>query len=143
MSAKADRARVRGYEKREAGWWTERGFTVDLSWNECRGFIRTARGTVPIIKRRDFFGHFDLMGVRENPSVFVGVQVTESPFVQERSGRADRNAEHGEPPFPWVPPSVPVEEWLLDPALHIPRFVQVIVSYADSRHPDRRWWFQK
>lgn len=144
---KAARARTRGYEKREAEFWAFHNWTVDLAWNECRGFIRAAGRVIPIIKRRDFFGKFDLLAIN-GVDMVVGVQVTESPFVQVRSGKADSNAAHGAAPFAWdaegiegvgTPDRLAVEGDREGSGFS-PGFYQVIVSYADARKPERRWW---
>ena len=140
MTAKADRARVRGYELREAKWWKKRGFWAEAAWNECRGFIRTKRGKIPIIKRRDFFGAFDVAAVKYAYAAYI--QVTESPF-ERTDGTADRNAFHGEPPFALEHPPVTVEDWADSPLAGEGGVVQVIVSYSNPRKPERRWWYQR
>jgi hypothetical protein len=137
VSAKSDRARRREHEKREAAQWAAWGWTAEPTWREMRGFMPGRR--IPIIKNRDFFGAFDVHAVHPWARAYAGIQVTETPFVKERDGKADRNAEHGPPPWGFSPPTVSVEAYANEPHLG-GSVVQVIVSYANPRAPDRRWW---
>jgi hypothetical protein len=134
-------ATLRGYELREAKWWAERGFLTDVAWKEARPI---GPGKV-VWKRRDFLHAYDVIAIKGDYR-FAGIQVTATPFYTDERG-SDRNAKHGEPPVKMVPPGCTVEEWVGEAPLILPirapDIVQVIVSYASARSPDRRWWVQK
>lgn len=148
MSGKADRARTTEREKKEAEYWQVLGATVQRTWRKAQ-FIG---GGKLITKPQDFFDAFDLVAIfplaDRGRGATAWVQVTESPF--ERSdGTADRNALHGTPPFPWSGPPSTVEMWSCHDVINTNQSlngfsnVQVIVSYANPRKPERRWWTQK
>jgi hypothetical protein len=145
MSAKADRARRRNYEKREVDQWVGWGWDAELTWREMRGFIPGKR--IPIIKNRDFFEKFDAHAVHPETGQSAWIQVTETSFEKTRETRGrDRNAEHGGPRWGFVPPDCTVEAFALAQQagyVHYPAAVQVLVSYADPRRPVRRWWVRK
>lgn len=134
--------------KAEAETWVAMGWVPMLNWREARMIGPGKLITVP----HDFFGTkdhsgYDLMCVEASNGQVVGIQVTESPFERDdptHPGWADHNAAHGPPPFPVPPPVLTVEEFMAKRAA-LPNdtaggIAQVIVSYSDSRHPDRRWW---
>jgi len=142
MSAKADRERQRKYELREAEAWRKAGWFAQEAWRKAQ-YIGAGK---LITKPQDFFDAFDVMAVHPVGKVAF-VQVTETPFVKERDGKADRNAEHGVPPFAFR-----YNTGLSDPDVwmrsgNIPgegaELGTVIVSYADPRAPERRWWTRK
>ncbi|HEY1197290.1 MAG TPA: hypothetical protein VGG32_01000 [Thermoplasmata archaeon] len=142
------------YEDFEVAFWQAQGFSAEKAWKHLRGLIRTPKGLLPRLERRDFLATedragFDVMAVCfAQPIAAAYVQVTSTPFVQARSGKEDRNAAHGPPPFAWPPPKRTVEEWISDVMTDTlfeyedPALVQVIASYAEGpRHVDRRWWY--
>jgi hypothetical protein len=148
MSTKADRERVRKYELREAATWRAAGWLAQEAWRQA---IYIGPGKL-ITKPKDFFDAFDLIAVHTSRGAVGFVQVTESPFVQERSGRADRNAAHGEPAFDFYPiigeqrpDDVSVDDWMHrdDESWADADLGTVIVSYADPKNPERRWWTRK
>ena len=145
------RTRERKYVKAEAEAWSQVGWETMINWREARMIGPGKLVTVP----RDFFGDknhsgYDLMAVAPSTGQVVGIQVTESPFERTdptHPGWADRNAAHGAPPFPVAPPALTVSEFMagalnpFDPhRTVVGGIAQVIVSYSDSRHPERRWW---
>lgn len=135
-------------QAREAEWWERQGFLVEGNFKRARYLGPGRLITIP----HDLFADtktgqagFDHIAIRPGrPVLFVGIQTTVEPF--ESNGRADRNARHGPPPFGWPPPSTTVEEWVAEAQdggdRILPAMVQVIVSYADRRHPERRWWIR-
>lgn len=136
---------LRGYELREGRWWAELGFRVDVAWKEARPI---APGRT-VWKRRDFLGHFDVMAVYPSrPVALALVQVTATPFVDvrpSREGYQNAGAGHGAAPFSWPMPGGTVERWAVSATMGLlvpsdPALVQVIVSYSNARHPERRWW---
>lgn len=135
------RERERKYVKAEAETWTAYGWVTMINWREAQ-YIG---GGKLITKPRDFFGTkdqagYDLMGVYPELGQVVGIQVTESPFFRtDLHGGADRNAAHGPPPFKLQSPGVPVSA-LMEGEFTSLGIAQVIVSYSDPKHPDRRWW---
>ena len=146
--AKVSKAVLRGYELKEAKDWKALGWLAQTNWKQAR-YVPGRR--CPTCKRprlitlpKDFFDGFDNLFVHPAGKVAF-VQVTASPFVKERDGKADRNAAHGEPPFSFVPLSgIGVEAWRTGPENALtgvfPSLGTVIVSYADARKPERRWW---
>ena len=146
------------YEDREVDFWKAQGFHAEKAWKHLRGMVKIPsgprRGLFPRLERRDFLATeeragFDVVGAYIGlPIAAVYVQVTTPPFVQVRSGKADRNAAHGPPPFDWPAPKRTVEEWVSDVQTETlfeyedPALVQVLAGYADGpRHVDRRWWY--
>jgi hypothetical protein len=146
-SAKAARERARRYELREAEAWEKCGWRAQPAWRQA---IYIGAGKL-ITKPRDFFDAFDLILVHVDAARIAFVQVTETPFVKVRDGKSDRNAAHGEPPFDFAPGSLEpgdrtVDWWMRgvdDEDVADLGLGTVIVSYADSRAPERRWWIRK
>jgi len=137
------KATLHSYEVREAKTWARFGWTVQGTWNQA---IYIGPGRL-ITKPKDFFGAFDNIAVHPIGRVAF-VQVTATPFAKSNQpgAGADRNAQHGEPPFAFCPNFVrTVESWMENPLPEdlVGNLATVIVSYADARHPERRWWTRK
>jgi hypothetical protein len=147
MGAKVSKATLRAYELRERDAWRKAGWQAIASWKEALYLGGTAcpacKRPKLITKPKDFFDAFDVLAVRPLEGWVAFVQVTATPFVKVRDGKADRNAEHGEPPFAFAGTPDSVDEWMRGPTEEAAVEVgTVIVSYADSRKPERRWWTQ-
>jgi len=144
VSVTVSKATLRQYELREAKTWAEAGWLTEVAWKQAL-FIGGGR---LITKPRDFFGTkdqagFDVMAVHPLGKV-AWIQVTASPFVKERDQKADRNAAHGKPPFSFDAPHKDVDAWMVNNegnyGVWYDELGTIIVSYADARHPERRWW---
>lgn len=139
MGAKVTLATLHEYEVREGKVWKAAGWIVQGTWKQAI-FIGPGR---LITKPKDFFGTkeqagFDTIAVHPAGRVAF-IQTTASPFVKERDGKQDRNAAHGEPPFSFDMFGGP-DAWMRNADARQPSIGTVIVSYADSRNPERRWW---
>jgi hypothetical protein len=136
MTANVTKATLRQYELREARAWAADGWLTQPTWKQAI-FIGAGR---LITKPKDFFDAFDLVAVHPRGMVAF-VQVTASPFVKTRDGKADRNAAHGEPPFAFSSDQwYEVDTWMRGASFLPPALGTIIVSYADPRNPERRWW---
>lgn len=152
-SAQGKKAR-RVAPKRELAewkWWEAQGFRVEGRFKRAR-YIGAGKFVLAphdlFARPKDGQAGWDFFAVyHSRPIALAGIQVTEQPFAAS-DGSADRNAGHGPPPFDWLAPNLEVEEWVGEvqtgtPDLLVPMHVQIIVSYANPRAPERRWWFRK
>jgi hypothetical protein len=135
----------RASEKKEADWWRAQGFEVQVAGRKAQYIGPGRLITVPW----DILGRFDILAVYPGwPTAMALVQVTREPFYdKELAPKKGRGAGHGEPLFDWPAPTFGVEEWVGEVQTGsldgIPAQTQVLVSYAQVRTPDRRWWTKR
>lgn len=120
-------------EKKELDWWARRGWTVERGWKEAR-YVGAGR---VVAVPRDFYGHYDLLGLWNGGSGpathMVGVQVS------LRAIRANRSA-HGPPLFGRRMEGGPtVEGFAQRPGALPGGFYEVLASYAEEG-VTREWW---
>lgn len=121
----------RAAEGKELAWWLRRGWQVERGWKEAR---YVAAGRVVAVPR-DFFGHYDLLGLWRagtGPAThMVGVQVSLSGLRKSRMS-------HGPPLFDRKVEGT-VETFAEAPGRYPKGFYEVLTSYGPDG-ASREWW---